>query len=109
MKGEKQGDTLRYCQRNIDFDQEVVASQPSIDVKNIACRQESRQNAFDTVMRCHNGQELLKDIESDDKEVTIDDSLEIKSISEALQLVNRITCFTRQYEDGKINESLESV
>ena len=60
-------------------------------------------------MRCHNDQENLKDIESDDHEVTIDDSLAIKSISEPLQLVDRITCFTRQYEDGEINESLEVV
>ena len=49
----------------------------------------------------------MKDIESDDEEVTIDDSLAIKSISEALQLVDRM-CFTRQY-DGEINESLEVV
>ena len=93
----------------IDFDRVVVTSQPSIDVKNIAWRQESRQNAIDTVMGCHNDQEHLKDIESDDEEVTIDDSLAIKSISEALQLVDRTTCFTRQYEDGEINESLEVV
>ena len=93
----------------IDFDREVVTSQSSIDVKNIAWRQESRQNAIDTVMGCHNDQEHLKDIESDDEEVTIDDSLAIKSISEALQLVDQITCFTRQYEDGEINESLEVV
>ena len=57
----------------------------------------------------HNDQEHLKYIESDDEEVIIDDSLAIKSISEALQLVDRITCFTRQYEDGEINESLEVV
>ena len=50
-----------------------------------------------------------RDIEIDDEEATIDDSLAIKSISEALQLVDRITCFTRQYEDGEINESLEVV
>ena len=60
-------------------------------------------------MGCHNDQEHLKDIESDDEEVIIDDSLAIKSISEALQLVDWITCFTRQYEDGEINESLEVV
>ena len=93
----------------IDFDREVVTSQPSIDVKNIVWRQESRQNAIETVMGCHNDQEHLKDIESDDEEVTSDDSLAIKSISEALQLGDRITCVTRQYEDGKINESLEVV
>ena len=93
----------------INFDQEVVTSQPSIDVKNIAWRQESRQNAIDTVMGYHNDQEHLKDFKSDDEEVTIDDSLAIKSILEALQLVDRITCFTRQYEDGEINESLEVV
>ena len=58
---------------------------------------------------CHNDQAHLKYIESDDEEVTIDDSLAIKSISEALQLVDQITCFTRQYEDGEINESLEVV
>ena len=58
--------------------------------------------------RC-NDQEHLKDIESDDEEVTIDDSLAIKSISEALQLVDRITCFTRQYEDHEINGSSEVV
>ena len=57
----------------------------------------------------HNDQEHLKDIKSDDEEVTIDDSLAIKSISEALQLVHRITCFPWQYEDGEINESLEVV
>ena len=91
----------------IDFDQEVVTSQPLIDVKNTAWRQESRQIVIDTVMGCHNDQEHLKDIESDYE--TIDDSLAIKSISEALQLVDRITCFTRQYEDGEINESLEVV
>ena len=93
----------------IDFNQEVVTSQPSIDVKNIAWRQESRQNAIDTIMGCHNDQKHLKDIESGDDEVTIDDSLAIKSILEALQLANRITCFTRQYEDGEIKESLEVV
>ena len=93
----------------INFDREVVTSQLPIDVKNIARRQESRQNVIDTVMGCHNNQEHLKDIESDDEEVTIGDSLAIKSISEALQLVNRITCFTRQYEDGEMNESLEVV
>ena len=93
----------------IDFDREVVTIQPSIDVKNIAWPPESRQNAIDTVRGCHNDQEHLKDIESDDEEVTMDDSLAIKSITEALQLVDRITCFTRQYEDGKINESLEVV
>ena len=93
----------------IDFDREVVTSQPSIDVKSIAVREESRQNAIDTVMGCRNDQEHLKDTESDDEEVTIADSLAIKSISEVLQLVDRITCFTRQYEDGEINESLEVV
>ena len=92
-----------------NFDREVVISQPSIDVKKIVWRQESCQNAIDTVMECHNDQEHLKDIGSDDGEVTIDDSLAIKSISEALQLVNRITCFTRQHEDGEIIESLEVV
>ena len=60
-------------------------------------------------MGCHNDQEHLKDIESDDEEMTIDDSLATKSIPQALQLVDRITCFTRQYEDGEINESLEVV
>ena len=60
-------------------------------------------------MGCHNDQEHLKDIESDDEEVTIDDFLAIKLISEALQLVDRITCFTRQYEDGETNGSLEEV
>ena len=69
----------------IDFDQEVAISQPSIDVKKIAWWQESRMNTIDTVMGCHKDQEYLKDIESDYEEVTIDDSLEIKSISEALQ------------------------
>ena len=93
----------------IDFGREVVTSQPSIDVKNIAWRQESRQNAIDTVMGYRNDQEHLKDIESDDEEVTIDDSLAIKSISEALQSADQITYFTRQYEDGEINESLEVV
>ena len=72
----------------VDFDREVVTSQPSINVKNIAWPQESRQNAIDTVMGCHNDQVHLKDIESDDEEVTTDDSLAIKSISEALQLVD---------------------
>ena len=71
-----------------NFDREVVTSQPSIDVKNIARRQDSRQNTIDIVMGCHNNQENLKDIESDDEEVNIDDSLAIKSISEALQLVD---------------------
>ena len=60
-------------------------------------------------MGCHNDQEHLKDIESDDEEVTIDGSLAITSISEAVQLVDRITCFTRQYEDGETDESLEVV
>ena len=32
-----------------------------------------------------------------------------KMISETLQLVDRITCCTRQYKDGEINESLEVV
>ena len=93
----------------IDFDREVVTSQPSIDVKDIAWPQESSQNAIDTVMGRHNDQEHLKDIESDAEEVTTDDSLAIKSISKALQLVDQITCFTRQCEDGEINESLEVV
>ena len=60
-------------------------------------------------MGCHNDQEHLKDIDVINEEVTIDDSLAISSISEALQLVDRITCFTKQYEDGEINESLEVV
>ena len=85
----------------INFNQEVVTSQPLINVKNIASRQESRKNTIDTVMGCHKDQEHLEDIESDDEEVSIDDSLAIKSISETLQLVDRITCFTRQYEDCK--------
>ena len=72
----------------INYDREIVTSQRSIDVKNIAWQQESCQNAIDTVMGCHNDQEHLKDIKSDDEEVTIDDSLAIKSISEALQLVD---------------------
>ena len=93
----------------IDFDWDVVTSQPSIDVKNIAWWRESHQNAIDTVMGCHNDQDHQKDIESDDEEANIDDSLAIKSISDALQLVDQITCFTRQYEDGEIYESLEMV
>ena len=60
-------------------------------------------------MEYHNDQEHLKDIESNDEEVTSNDSLVIKSISEVLQLVDRITCFIRQYEYGEINESLEVV
>ena len=74
-----------------------------------AWRQEFCQNAIGTVTRCHNDQKHLKDIESDNEEVTIDEYLTIKSISESLQSVDRITCFTRQYEDGKINELLEVV
>ena len=35
----------------INFDREVIPSQPSIDVKNMAWRQKSRQNAIDSVMR----------------------------------------------------------
>ena len=93
----------------INFDREVIPSQPSIDVKNMAWRQKSRQNVIDSVMRWHNDQEHLKDIESGNEEVAIDDSSAIKSISEELQLVDRITCFTRKYEDGEINESLEVV
>ena len=72
----------------IDFDQEVVTSQPPIDVKNIVWRRKSRQNTIDTVMGCHNDQEHLKDIKSEDEEVIIDDFLTIKLISEALQLVD---------------------
>ena len=93
---------------DIDFDREVVTSQASINVKNIALLQESRQNATDTVTGCHNDQEHLKDIESDNEEVAIDDFLAIKSISEALKLVDRMS-FTRQYEDGERNEPLEVV
>ena len=87
----------------------LVTSPPSVDVKNIAWQQEFRQNAIDIVMGCYNDQEHLKDIETDDEEVTNNDSVPIKSISEALQLVDRITYFTWQYEDGEINESLEAV
>ena len=94
---------------NIEFDREVVTLQPSIDVKNAAWRQESRQNAIGTVTGCHNDQEHLEDIEGDDEEVTIDDSLVMKLISEALPLVDRIKCFTKQYEDGEIIEWLEAV
>ena len=75
----------------------------------MAWRQESCQNAIDTVMGWHNDQEHLKDIESGNEEVAIDDSSAIKSISEALQLVDRITFFTSKYEDSEINESLEVV
>ena len=68
----------------IDFDREVITSQSLIEIKNIAWCQESHQNAIDSVMGSHNDQEHLKDIESDDEEVTTDDSLAIKLISEAL-------------------------
>ena len=50
-----------FAAEYIDFDREVVISQPLIDVKNIAWRQEFRQNAIDTVMGYHNDQEHLKD------------------------------------------------
>ena len=60
-------------------------------------------------MECHNDHEHLKDNESDDEEVTIDDSLAVESISEVLHVVDRITCFTRQCEDDEINELLEVV
>ena len=60
-------------------------------------------------MRCHNDQEYQKDVKSDNEEVTIDDSFTIKSNSEALQLVDQIPCFTRKYEDDKINESLKAI
>ena len=62
----------------IDFDREVVTSQQSINTKIIAWQQESCQNTINTVMGCHNDQEHLKDIESDNEEVTIDDFLAIK-------------------------------
>ena len=40
-------------------------------------------------MGCHNDQENLKDIESDDEEVTIDDFLAVKSIiNESLEVVS---------------------
>ena len=60
-------------------------------------------------MECQNDQEDLRNIESDDVEVAIHDSLPIKPISEAMQLVDRIMYFTRQYEDGEINESLKVI
>ena len=60
-------------------------------------------------MECQNDQEHLRNIESDDVEVTIHDSLPIKPISEAMQLFDRIMYFTRQYEDGEINESLKVI
>ena len=47
--------------------------------------QKSRQNYIGTLMGCHEDQEHLKDSESDAEEVTIDDSLAIKPISEELQ------------------------
>ena len=60
-------------------------------------------------MECQNDQEHLRNIESDDVEVTVYDSLPIKPISEAMQLVDRTMYFTRQYEDGEINESLKVI
>ena len=60
-------------------------------------------------MECQNDQEHLRNIESDGVEVTVYDSLPIKPISEAMQLVDRTMYFTRQYEDGEINESLKVI
>ena len=40
-------------------------------------RQQSRKKTIDTVMGCHNDQEHLEDIESDNEEVSIVDSLAI--------------------------------
>ena len=74
----KELSTVVSATEYIDFDWEVITSQPPNDVKNIVWQQESRQNATDTVIGCHNNQEHLKGIESDDEEVTIDDSLAMK-------------------------------
>ena len=74
----KELSTVVSATEYIDFDWEVITSQPSNDIKNIAWQQESRQNAIDTVIGCHNNQEHLKGIESDNEEVTIDDSLAMK-------------------------------
>ena len=74
----KELSTVVSATEYIDFDWEVTTSQPSNDIKNIAWQQESRQNAIDTVIGCHNNQEHLKGIESDNEEVTIDDSLAMK-------------------------------
>ena len=45
---------------------ESLVKELSTDVKKIAWQQESCQNAIDTVMGCHNDQQHMNYIESDD-------------------------------------------
>ena len=91
----------------IDFDREVVTAQPTFEVEDIAWRQLSRQAAINAVLGSPEDQE--SDEEVAEEEITTEDPFSISSISEALQLVDCVADFIRQFDDSEMSTSLDHV
>ena len=89
----------------------VAKSQSQVDVESIAWRQESEQESIKLIMGSKNiqGNEDPMEIVGDDKSEEIIDSMAIKSISETLQIVNRVMHFFQQHGNEELDQSLMTI
>ena len=95
----------------INFDMEAATLQSPIDVESIAWKQEPRQDVIKLIMGSKNSQDNENPMEfvSVDEPEEVADLMAIKSVSEALQIVDRVMCFSQQRGNEEFYQSLMTV
>ena len=91
----------------VDFDREVVSSMPAVDIGNLGWRQELRKEIIE---KHENPNPEFMDVSSDeDQNEENEDAENIKSASEALQVMDKVVRFSLQLGNENLRDSLMKV
>ena len=91
----------------VDFDREVVSSMPAVDTGNLGWRQELRKEIIE---KHENPNPEFMDVSSDeDQNEENEDPENIKSASEALQVMDKVVRFSLQLGNENLRDSLMKV
>ena len=91
----------------VDFDREVVSSMPAVDTGNLGWRQELRKEIIE---KHENPNPEFMDVSSDeDQNEENEDPENIKSASEALQVMDKVVRFSLQLGNENLCDSLMKV
>ena len=95
----------------IDFDADIIASEPDIDPLNVDWRQDSREKSIRDVVNAHREDEANR--ESDDETETADLPTEIDTASltasEAIRRLDEVKQFAEVHGDNDLNMALNDL
>ena len=89
----------------VDFDREFVSSMPGVDAGNRGWRQELRKE----IIEKHENPDSDAISSDEDIDEEIEDPENIKSTSEALQVMDKVVQFSLQFSNENLRDSLVKI